>query len=100
VPWKLFPSKIHSFIYSIFSQNFQLIPQAECQFELRSDSDRIRFKMSALRRRASASSGGTGSSVLSFSFRTSKPNGRLLEVLDGGNGPLGALDLVDGSSKY
>uniref|UniRef100_A0A915N461 Laminin G domain-containing protein n=1 Tax=Meloidogyne javanica TaxID=6303 RepID=A0A915N461_MELJA len=70
-----------------------LIPRPECQFELRSDKDRIRLKLFNLRKKATKS---TASSTLSISFRTSKPNGRLLELLDGGNGPLGALDLVDG----
>nr|CAD2187164.1 unnamed protein product [Meloidogyne enterolobii] len=69
-----------------------LIPRPECQFELRSDKDRIRLKLFNLRKKATKSTAST----LSISFRTSKPNGRLLELLDGGNGPLGALDLVDG----
>uniref|UniRef100_A0A1I8BC17 Ubiquitin-like domain-containing protein n=1 Tax=Meloidogyne hapla TaxID=6305 RepID=A0A1I8BC17_MELHA len=70
-----------------------LIPRPECQFELRSDKDRIRLKLSDLRKKATKIS---STATLSISFRTSKPNGRLLELLDGGNGPLGALDLVDG----
>ncbi|CAK5013304.1 unnamed protein product [Meloidogyne enterolobii] len=80
-----FPSKTSINLGPLICRQM-LIPRPECQFELRSDKDRIRLKLFDLRKKSTAS-------TLSISFRTSKPNGRLLELLDGGNGPLGALDL-------
>jgi hypothetical protein len=59
---------------------------------MRSDSDRIRLKLPLLRRKAVTESAST----VSISFRTGKPSARLLELLDGGHGPLGAMDLIDG----
>ncbi|KAF7635049.1 hypothetical protein Mgra_00005490 [Meloidogyne graminicola] len=68
-----------------------LIPRPECQFELRSDKDKIRLNLLNLRKKYLKTS-----NTLSISFRTSKPNGRLIELIDGGNGPLGILDIIDG----
>jgi hypothetical protein len=64
---------------------------------LRADSDRIRIKLSTLRKMVSSAATRP---TFSFAFRTGRPSGRLLELLDGGNGPLGALDLVDGWNPF
>ncbi|KAL3102548.1 hypothetical protein niasHT_020164 [Heterodera trifolii] len=70
-----------------------VIPRPECHFELRTDFDRVRLRLEALRKKYPQG-------ILSISFRTGKPNGRLLELgsaaSDAGHGTSTGVDLIDG----
>uniref|UniRef100_A0A914HUT7 Laminin G domain-containing protein n=1 Tax=Globodera rostochiensis TaxID=31243 RepID=A0A914HUT7_GLORO len=65
-----------------------VIPRPECHFELRTDSDKVRLRLDALRKKWPRG-------ILSVAFRTGKPNERLLE-LGSDEGVKTGVDLIDG----